>query len=625
LSTLRVPQPRTIAPRPVYCVIDHERRNRDIAEAVCAGRFEHFGLVLELGQEPDWTGAALPQDEEWRIAWSKFYEGLDLAHAFGQTGDPRFLLAWEGLVASWIRQVPVGWDATDVAARRVQNWIYAWRRFAAAPAFRGLSAGLEEKLVRSIAAQADYVRAELTPVRNHRTLELYTLFLVPLAFPDVDPGGHLLRLAMDGLHENLLAEVLPDGVHCERSTHYHLLVLRSFLGARENARRFGLRFPDGFDEHLERACEFALHCHRPDGSIPALSDSDTGSYRELLELAASLLGRPDFLYAASGGIRGTPPRRRNVSFPDGGYFFQRSGWGTGSTPFSSERFLVFDCGPLGEGGHGHYDLLSFEAAAGGHPFVVDPGRYTYAETGLTRNWRHWFKGTAAHNTVCVDGLDQTPYRRRRPKGPVAEGRLLERLTVPGLDVLRGEARSPCYDAAHTRRIVFVADEYWLVEDRLHGDRSHRFDLRFHLAPEAWGSTEAIVDGDRAIVRAPGLALVFAGKREPVLEEGWYAPEYGVKLRAPVVSVVDRARSVTFTTLVAPLAADEPVPGLAVHSAEGVVVVEVTRPGCRDLVAWADSVQRLDLGPHSVRARTAWLRLADDGDPLAFRACGEEES
>ena len=101
-------------------------------------------------------------------------------------------------------------------------------------------------------------------------------------------------------------------MHCEASTHYHMIVLRSALGARENARRFGLRTSAAFDERLERACEFALACHRPDGEIAMLSDSDAGSYPDLLERAASLLERPDFLYAASRGERGTAPARRST-------------------------------------------------------------------------------------------------------------------------------------------------------------------------------------------------------------------------------------------------------------------------------------------------------------------------
>src|SRR5204863_5981923 len=281
-----------------------------------------------------------------------------------------------------------------------------------------------------------------------------------------------------------LEDILPDGVHRERSTHYHHLALRTFLGARENARRFGLAFPGTFDTRLELACEFALHSHRPDGAIPALSDSDTGNYAGLVALAADLLQRPDLLYSATAGDRGVAPKHRYVCFPQGGYFIQRSGWGNGPASFPQQRFLIFDCGPLGDGGHGHYDLLSVEIAAQGRPLIVDPGRYTYSEE--PPNWRRWFRGTAAHNTVCVDRLDHTSYQRTRPSGPVAEGTFMGRFTAPGFDLMTGEARSPEYDAVHTRSVVFVADEYWIIADELRGSGPHHYDLRFHLAADAEG-------------------------------------------------------------------------------------------------------------------------------------------
>ena len=332
----------------------------------------------------------------------------------------------------------------------MQNWVYAWAAFAAAPGFPGLRADFARDLLAGIGETAAYIRDNLTAERNHRTLELYALMIVALAFPELDRDGGLLAFAMAELHANLLTDIRADGVHREQSTHYHCIVLRSFLGARENARRFGLAFPDGYDEHLARACEFAMHCHRPDGTIAALGDSDSGRYADLLELAADLLDREDLRWAATAGAAGAAPVRRYVSFATGGYHVQRSGWGDRGRAYADERWCIFDSGPLGDGGHGHYDLLSLEIAAGGRPLILDPGRYTYDEQ--EPNLRHWFKGTAAHNTVVVDGLDQTPYRPGKPlKGTIARGRLVARHSAPGLDIVAGEATSTAYDALHTRR------------------------------------------------------------------------------------------------------------------------------------------------------------------------------
>lgn len=614
------------SPRPVYCVNERAYQNRGVAEEVCLGRFTHNGVPCDLGLEPDWLGATLPTDEEWRIEWSKFYYGLNLAHAFVETGASWFLFAWRRLVHSWILQVPVDYDSSDVIGRRVQNWIYAWQMFASTPHFPGFCEDFATELLASISAQAQYLRNHLTPERNHRTLELYALFIVALAFPHIDPDRALLNFSMSELYQNAITDMRGDGVHREGSTHYHCIVLRSLLGARENARRFSFHFPEDYDVRLERACEFALHCRRPDGRIPAFSDSDTGDFADLLALAAKLLDRPDFLYSATLGKEGLPPQQRYVSFPEGGYFLQRSGWGDESTAFSHERFLIFDCGPLGDGGHGHYDALNVEIAAYGRPLIMDPGRYTYAEE--SSNWRRWFKGTAAHNTVCIDHLDQTPYRRGKPKGAVAHGYLLQRYTMPQLDLLCGRVRSPVYEVIHTRWIVFVAEEYWIIVDQLSGDRPHHYDLRFHLAPEAWEQTIVTMQGNASCVRAPEVSLLLASPAAVSIESGWIAPTYGTKFKAPVVSAVVEGQSqTTFFTVIVPDHAETPLPSpqlrAAVENHPSGFFVKIDGVGSYgtacDLVAWGPTVQQFTFGRLQCRATTAWLRQSANGEDLAFRA------
>jgi uncharacterized heparinase superfamily protein len=465
--------------RPVLDLTEHEHRDCELADAIAErGRFTLAGESRTLGLDPDWHSADLPQDEEWRIEWVKFGWGLDLAHAGHED-------AWRRLTASWIRQCAPDEDAPEVTARRILNWIYAGQRF-----------GALDELFDSLADQVEHVRANLAPARNHRTLELYALLIAGLALPALDT----LDFALAELDANLAADFHPDGVHREASTHYHAIALRSFVGARANLRRYGLAPPHGFDDRLARAQAFLAHCTRPDGTIPALSDADTGDYRALV-----------FEW----------PRERNVSFRHGGYHVQRSGWDPGA------RFLIFDCGPLGDGGHGHYDLLSFEAHAGGRPLVLDPGRGTYDEG--PPNLRRWFRSTAAHNTVTVDGLDQTPYTRGRPDGPTARGRLLERTDT----VLAGEARSPAYPAVHRRRITFVGQRRWVIEDELSSDREHRYDLRFHLPPG--GGTSLRIEGADTIAT----------------EAGWIAPRYGEYLNAPVVSAVAHGRTARFVTELEP--------------------------------------------------------------------------
>lgn len=560
------------APRQLFCATEARHQDMTVARDACLGRFTMAGCPMQFGGDLPWQRLDVHPDREWWIEWSKGYFGLDLAYAYGRTRDPRFVRAWEALVEGWVRHVPPSFGPTDAIGRRLQNWIYAWNAFERAGAPLGFQA---DAVIEGMLAQADHLQAHLTPERNHRTLELYALFVVALAFDQRGDADARRTFAWAALQENLLADVRPDGVHREQSTHYHMVVLRSFVAARENARRFGLPIPAVYDARLSRAVEFAASLQRPDGTIPALSDSDSADYRDLLRLASGQLGRPDILWVASNGREGATPATTSCSFDDGGYHIQRSAR-TASADNGRPRHLVFDCGPIGDGGHGHYDMLSVDAWAG-EPLVTDPGRYTYYEgpdTSDTRNWRRWFKGTAAHNTVCVDGLDQVPYQTGRPRGALPEARLVSRGATPLAEWLTGEAHSPCYDAVHRRSVVFVDDDYWIVIDDLRAGRTHDYDLRWHLPHAAEGHT--VVHG-RA-VSAPAVTLVIPGPSPLLLEKGWVSPAYGVRHAAPVISArVTSASHARFVTVILPvgLSAEARLDTPALGPLTGTGAVELT--------------------------------------------------
>jgi uncharacterized heparinase superfamily protein len=90
------------------------------------------------------------------------------------------------------------------------------------------------------------------------------------------------------------------------------------------------------------------------------------------------------------------------AFPEGGYYILGCDF---ETP--GEVRLIVDAGPLGYrklAAHGHADALAFTLSVGGEEFLVDPGTYAYH---TQPQWRSYFRGTAAHNTVRVDGADQS--------------------------------------------------------------------------------------------------------------------------------------------------------------------------------------------------------------------------
>ena len=156
---------------------------------------------------------------------------------------------------------------------------------------------------------------------------------------------------------------------------------------------------------------------------------------------------------------------------------------------------------------------------------------------------------------------------------------------------------------HTRRVAFV-------DGRLLGRRGpprrgrtpHRYDLRFHLAPDAEGRVAVERRDGSSVVRAPGVALVVVGDAAPVVEPGWTSPDYGIRHAAPVVSIVaDGAADATFTTLVLPLADGAGVPDVALRRARGRDPLEVTGARLRRHARWSEAGLPLDLGPLRCRA------------------------
>lgn len=626
-----------LRPRPLFCIIAGAHCDLQAAEESCAGRFTEIGQTLQLGLPPDWLGAELPEDPEWRIAWHKFYFGLDLAFAFERTGDVRYPKTWIDLVLSFIDQVPADAE-TDchVVSRRVLNWLYTWDRLAAIEGFPEPSGSDADRIFHSLETQTRFIADHLTAERNHRTIELTAVLHAVLAFPGMDPDDRLLSLAVEQLDENLRQDILSDGVHVERSSHYHMMCVRNFLAVRANTARYGVSLPDGFDRRLEGACTFALHCHRPDGTIPAISDSDSGSYLELLSLAGDLFDRDDLRFGGSEGSQGRPPESHQ-NFPTGGYFVQRSGWGKPGSIDRSARYLIWDCGPVGPGGHGHYDALHFELSAHNRPLIADPGRYTYSEAGSEAkpNWRRWFKSTAAHNTVCVDGLDQTPYRcwdNPLLQEPEACAELIGRWSAPRLDVMGGTVQSPCYPARHSRWILFVDADYWLVSDHLESSQSHTYDLYFHLTPAAEGKVEISPLDDAWVVKSPGLLLAATGSREVKLIEGWIAPKYGVKERAPIVRIRSKGPLANFHTLIVPLAPGSETLQLTRFEAlsekrrKDVSISWLLASGaCRDRLSWYEGPEPLRSGESEVPPRAEWTRLGPTGDVLAGETAGGARS
>ena len=117
---------------------------------------------------------------------------------------------------------------------------------------------------------------------------------------------------------------------------------------------------------------------------------------------ATLLGVEAVRRLAQLRMRGRHGFRPRLQFPESGYYLLGAAF---ETP--DEVRLLVDAGPLGYlsiAAHGHADALSFVLNIGDREILVDPGTYAYHTEPA---WRRYFRSTLAHNTVGIDGEDQS--------------------------------------------------------------------------------------------------------------------------------------------------------------------------------------------------------------------------
>ena len=498
-------------------------------------------------------------DREWHILLHKFYYLRELGLAYDYTGDEIYARTWVALISSWIASVPAGFIDTQVTGRRLQQWLQSFHYFVPGAPADVVTPAFLLAFLRAVDEQTAYLCAHLTEEGNHRTIELYGIFLVAVTFPELQRANAYLAFAQEELARNLRADFLPDGVHRELSTDYHHIVLKNFLRIRELAQRHGVSLPPDYDQRLQRAIDFSLHVHKPDGAIPAINDGDVNDYRSLLKKSLRMLPNEQVRFVITEGQAGRAPARRSRLFPDSGYFILRSDWR--QQPFRDARYLFFDCASLGFGSHGHYDLLNIEFAAYGHALIVDPGRFTYHENGEDGvNWRRRFKSTAYHNTVVIDGKDQCEYHIGRPEVQKPRAEVLRFESGDGFDVAQGRATSPNYAVAHERSVLFLPDDYCLIIDRLEGPGPHTYDQYFHLHPRALGRTSLERARTTTRLLSPNLAIAQPHGATAVLQEGFVSAEYGRKQAAPVLRLSLRdalGTGVVLPSLLYPYAASCP--------------------------------------------------------------------
>jgi hypothetical protein len=373
------------------------------------------------------------------------------------------------------------------------------------------------------------------------------------------------------LEREALLQNAPDGVNREQAVSYQQweldLLLLPLLAADANGRAFST----AYRARVEAMLEYVASIIDVSGNVPNFGDADDGyvvrldpregfcRFHSLLATGALLYGRGDFKvkaralddksrwlfgpnaddrFAAIKTHGAQLPVRR--AFPEGGYYILGQDF---ETP--NEIRLIADAGPLGYreiAAHGHADALSFTLSVGGREFFADPGTYAYHTEA---QWRHYFRGTAAHNTVRIDGMDQS-----EPGGNFmwlrkARATCSRWAEMPEEDVFEGwhDGYLGLADPVMHRRSILLEKATRLItlEDTLQMKGQHAVELFFHCHEECHVErTDGGVRLSRA-GRAITLKLPHApGAEVHILEAsvapigGWVSRRFDHKERAPTI-------------------------------------------------------------------------------------------
>ena len=358
---------------------------------------------------------------------------VTLAKAYFLTGHEAYKHEVEAQLESWMNQNPylrgVNWASSLEAGIRLMAWHWVYY-------FLGdFSPVLNQRLRDSVYQHAHFIDkhfSKYSSANNHLIGEAAGLLVGALTWDFGTDSKKWAAKAQTILIREIGNQTFEDGVNKEQAVSYIQFVLDFFLMAGRLAEVYGFKMPASYWQPIEQMMVFLASIMDDRGNIPQIGDADDGfalalseesrinPYRALLWTGAVLFKRGDFkdkvkhvideksLWLlgdeALGQFNALPEKKFTArqSFEKGGYYILVKEEGT-----KNEVKCVFDCAPLGYlslAAHGHADALSFTLSVGGRPILIDPGTYAYH---TEKKWRDYFRGTSAHNTVQIDGKDQS--------------------------------------------------------------------------------------------------------------------------------------------------------------------------------------------------------------------------
>jgi hypothetical protein len=554
------------------------------ADRLVAGQLEVLGSPVPFDQgHPVWTadprtGTQIPLDLGEFIDF-RHIRGVDIkflwevnrhlwlvtvAQAHAATGEPRYLDAIGRWLSSWLddNPYPLGpnWSSPVEHGIRLINWSLVWHLIGGdeSPLFASPEGtGLKTRWMRAVYQHMHFIRStysRYSSADNHLIGEIAGMYVGGRTWPLWPSCPAWTAEAKAMLEAEAAKQFAEDGVNREQAFCYHIFSLEFLLAALACGHADGDRFSDAFVARVQAAVEFAGACLDVSGHPPFYGDSDGGHvfslgydsgfapYRSLVTLGSGLLGDgspdlgPDEASAwVLAAIRAETPPQGDIDlarrdFSTGGFTILGRNLGQ-----PDEIRVLFDVGPLGYNrisGHGHADALSVLLSVAGRPFLIDAGTYCY---NAAPELRRYFRGTSAHNTLIVDGQDQSVYGSsflwlRDVETRVEHctlGDRQDRVVASHTGYLR--LSDP---VRHRRTVVFDKPGGVLsILDTIESKAPHRVELRWHLAPECRvrrSGDAFVIERDNIVLRvvltAPGLDvdLVEASDQAP---DGWVSRRF----------------------------------------------------------------------------------------------------
>lgn len=422
------------------------------------------------------------------------------------------------LISSWIKHNPQGsrpgWEPFPTSLRIV-NWIYFF--------WSSEPGALAADSIRSLYNQALWLEKNLERhiLANHYFENLKALMFAGCFFQG-DDAARWIACTQRKIAVQVELQFLDDGCHYEKSPQYHCLMLENLLDLYGLTRAFPKTLSEGFAAKLESVClaafEWLGSMLLPDGSIPLFNDSAHGIAIDPEQLYA---------YARRLGLAVDYPVTQAfeiIERPESGYYGCRN----------ANDMFVIDCGDIGpsyQPGHTHCDFLSYELVLGNHLIIVDSGVCEY-EVGY---YREYVRSTKAHNTVSVDGMEQSEIW-----GSFRVGRRAKRLhshinrsqnmvnfsgsfrgfhTIPGMIVHRRDASIQFDEQLNSLTCL-------AIQDTIEGSNWHRADSFVHLAPtvhiaEVTDQMVSLFRDGRKIAE-----IEVQGNARIRVDSGHYCPEFG---------------------------------------------------------------------------------------------------